>query len=56
MLTRSLLSLPKKARGAMAGYAIRNRITEPEGLKGFDWEGYAFNESLSSDYEYTFTR
>ncbi|MCB0560267.1 MAG: peroxide stress protein YaaA [Lewinellaceae bacterium] len=46
----------KKARGAMASYAIRNRIENPEALKGFDWEGYAFNEALSSDYELTFTR
>ncbi len=46
----------KKARGAMAHFAVKNRITNPEGLKGFDWEGYAFNESLSSEQEFTFTR
>ena len=46
----------KKARGAMASYVIRNRIEVPEMLKGFDWEGYAFNEALSSEYEFTFTR
>jgi cytoplasmic iron level regulating protein YaaA (DUF328/UPF0246 family) len=37
----------KKARGLMAKYAIENRIKNPEDLKGFDAEGYHFNESLS---------
>ncbi len=46
----------KKARGAMASYAIRHRIGEPEELKGFNWEGYTFNQELSSEYEFTFTR
>ncbi|MCO6475521.1 MAG: peroxide stress protein YaaA [Phaeodactylibacter sp.] len=46
----------KKARGAMAAYAIRRRIGAPDGLKGFNWEGYTFNEELSSEYEFTFTR
>ena len=30
----------KKARGMMARYIIQNRINEPEGLQGFDYEGY----------------
>ncbi|MCB9290825.1 MAG: peroxide stress protein YaaA [Lewinellaceae bacterium] len=46
----------KKARGAMANFAVKNRIGAPEGLKEFDWEGYSFNEALSSEYEFTFTR
>ena len=46
----------KKARGAMASYAIQNRIIDPEELKGFNWEGYTFNEGLSTEYELTFTR
>ena len=32
----------KRARGLMARHAILNRVTEVEGLKGFDAEGYAF--------------
>lgn len=37
----------KKARGLMAAYAVKNRVTRPEELKNFDYEGYAFNERLS---------
>jgi len=32
----------KRARGLMARHAIVNRVTDVEGLKGFDAEGYAF--------------
>lgn len=48
----------KKARGMMAKYAIENRIQNPEELKGFDSEGYHFNESLSnlSINKWVFTR
>lgn len=46
----------KKARGMMCRYAIKNGFTEPEQLKGFDMDGYAFNEELSSEQEYVFTR
>lgn len=53
---RVIAFFAKKARGAMASYAVRNRIEDPQGLKGFNWEGYMFNEALSSDYEFSFTR
>ncbi|MCB0583351.1 MAG: peroxide stress protein YaaA [Phaeodactylibacter sp.] len=53
---RVIAFFAKKARGAMASYAVRNRIEDPQRLKGFNWEGYMFNEALSSDYEFTFTR
>jgi len=48
----------KKARGLMAKYVIENRVTKPEELKGFDMEGYHFNESLSelSKNKWVFTR
>jgi cytoplasmic iron level regulating protein YaaA (DUF328/UPF0246 family) len=48
----------KKARGLMARYAIQNKVTTPEELKGFDYEGYHFNESLSdlSNNKWVFTR
>jgi len=38
----------KKARGMMAAYAIRNRITKPEQLKDFDTAGYHYSESESN--------
>lgn len=37
----------KKARGMMAAYIVKNKISELENLKGFDSEGYTFNELLS---------
>lgn len=46
----------KKARGLMCRYAIDQKITKAEQLKGFDYEGYAYNESMSSDSEWVFIR
>ena len=46
----------KQARGLMARYIIRNRIEEPEQLKLFDAEGYAYSEPLSGGDEWVFTR
>ncbi|MBY5959753.1 peroxide stress protein YaaA [Membranicola marinus] len=46
----------KKARGTMARYILRNQIEEKEDLKGFDLDGYAFNEELSSENELFFTK
>lgn len=46
----------KKARGLMARYMIKNRIEEAEQLKHFDEEGYFYNEQLSSENEWVFTR
>jgi len=46
----------KKARGTMARFIIQERIKDTEGLKGFDLDGYAYNEELSSDKELFFTK
>jgi len=46
----------KKARGLMVRYIIDNDIEEIEGLKGFNYEGYAFDTNLSSEKELVFTR
>ncbi len=46
----------KKARGLMCRYAIDHNIDQPEKLKSFDYEGYLFNEAMSSDNEWVFTR
>lgn len=46
----------KKARGMMSRYAVRHRLTKPAELKGFDLDGYAFNEELSEERHYVFTR
>ena len=48
----------KKARGLMASFVIKNRISQPEQLKTFDSDGYAFNEKLSDTAKnhWVFTR
>lgn len=46
----------KKARGLMARFIIDQRIDDADALKDFDYEGYAFNASLSSDNDWVFTR
>ncbi|MFX1671946.1 peroxide stress protein YaaA [Paraburkholderia sp. A2WS-5] len=46
----------KRARGLMARYAVENRLAEPEALKAFDMEGYAFDAAASNDSTYVFRR
>ena len=46
----------KKARGLMCRYTIDHNITRVEKLKDFDYEGYAYNESMSSETEWVFIR
>ena len=46
----------KQARGMMCHYAVKHRIAEPEQLKNFDMDGYSYNETLSSEMHWIFTR
>lgn len=46
----------KKARGMMASYMIKNRIENPEDIKGFAEAGYSYNPELSQDNDLIFTR
>ncbi len=46
----------KRARGMMARYAVEKGITEPEQLKDFDVDGYAFAPSVSGEREWVFRR
>ncbi len=46
----------KKARGMMARYMVRNQLEEPEQLKGFNMDGYIFNDELSGERDFIFTR
>lgn len=46
----------KKARGMMVRYAVKNKITEAEDLKDFDYEGYAFNAKESTADSWVFRR
>jgi cytoplasmic iron level regulating protein YaaA (DUF328/UPF0246 family) len=46
----------KRARGMMARYAIEKGITDPEQLKEFDVDGYAFVPSESGQRSWVFRR
>ena len=46
----------KKARGLMSRYIIDNEIDNSDGLKTFNKEGYSFDENLSNNLNYVFTR
>lgn len=46
----------KRARGLMVNYMVKNRITSPEDLKGFDTEGYTFKADMSDNVTWVFTR
>lgn len=46
----------KKARGMMCHYIVKNKLTDPEDLKGFDYDQYSFNHELSDETNFVFTR
>lgn len=46
----------KKARGLMSRFIIQNNISELDDLKAFDLDGYYFNNELSKDKNWVFTR
>ena len=53
---RMIALFAKRARGAMARYAIDHRVERAEALKGFDRDGYRFAPELSQEAAWTFTR
>ena len=46
----------KRARGAMARYIIENRMSEPDGIKSFSADGYAYDTDLSEGDKWVFVR
>ena len=46
----------KKARGLLSRYILLNRLQDPEAIKKFDVDGYAFNKSQSKGDAWVFTR
>ena len=46
----------KRARGLMSRFIIQNNITDPEEIKAFDLERYYFNNQLSNENEWVFSR
>ena len=50
----NLLINPKMARGQMTRYIVKNRITNPDALKDFTWEGFRYREDISSENNWIF--
>lgn len=46
----------KHARGVMTRYILENNLSNIEDLKGYNVDGYSFNEPLSTEKEWVFTR
>ena len=46
----------KRARGMMARYICENHLTDPEALKGFDYDGYRYDAESSSESSLRFLR
>ncbi|MFW5768175.1 MAG: peroxide stress protein YaaA [Bacteroidota bacterium] len=46
----------KNARGQMVRYIIKNKINDPEKLKLFDVNGYAYDDKLSDEHRMVFVR
>ena len=53
---KTIAIFSKKARGMMARYIIENNITDMSSLKSFNYDGYAYHETLSSEKELIFSR
>ncbi len=46
----------KKARGLLSRYIIQQQLSKPEDIKAFNVDGYKFNQHLSPDNTWVFTR
>ena len=51
-----VMTFAKLARGLMVRYIVDHKIDNIEGIKGFNVNGYGFDENLSTDTELVFTR
>lgn len=53
---KTIMVYAKKARGMMARYIVKNNISDPENIKSFNYGGYRYDENLSVEDEWVFTR
>lgn len=53
---KSIMTFAKLARGYMTRYIVDTNAETLDDLKGFNYEGYGFSESMSSDTELVFIR
>ena len=51
-----VMTFAKLARGLMVRYIVDHKIDSVDGIKGFNVNGYGFDENLSTDTELVFTR
>lgn len=52
---KTVVVYTKMCRGEMTRYVLKNRTTDPEQLKEFEWEGFRFDPALSHGDEWVFT-
>lgn len=45
----------KMARGEMTRFILKNRLTRPQEIRLFNWEGFHFNPETSTENNYVFT-
>ncbi len=53
---KTIMTYAKTARGMMTRYILKNKISNPEDLVGFDSKGYFYSEANSQENELTFLR
>ena len=53
---KTIAIFSKKARGLMTRYIIDNNITDINSIKSFNYDGYVYDENLSSEKELVFSR
>lgn len=52
---KTIVIYTKMARGEMTRFILKNRIEDPEELKGFTYDGFTFRPELSNESNYLFT-
>lgn len=52
---RTVVVYTKMCRGAMTRHILRDRLTDPEQLKAFEWEGFRYDPSASRGDKWVFT-
>jgi len=53
---KMIMTFAKQARGYMSRYVIDTDAKTIEDIQGFNYEGYGFNETMSTDTELVFVR
>lgn len=51
-----IMTFAKQARGLMVRYIVDHKVSNIEGIQGFNYGGYGFDQNLSTETELVFTR